>query len=111
MNEQTQKLIEQLASKLGVTVEHLWGVLIHQAPISSGIWALEVVLGIITGGVMLKKSITLLKQDDEDGLAIGLVCGGVVLVLFAVIFMAVYSDQIMAGFFNPEYWALRQILK
>lgn len=35
MNEATQKMIEELATKLGVTAEHLWGVLCRQAPTSA----------------------------------------------------------------------------
>lgn len=37
MNEQTVKLVEQLAQKLGTTTEYLWNVLIKQAPISAAI--------------------------------------------------------------------------
>ena len=39
MNEATAKLIEELAAKLGTTAEHLWGVLVRQAPISATVSA------------------------------------------------------------------------
>lgn len=35
MNEQTEKLIHSLADKLGVSIEHLWEVLIKQARIEA----------------------------------------------------------------------------
>lgn len=34
MNEQTTKLIEQLAKELGTTAEYLWTVLLKQSPIA-----------------------------------------------------------------------------
>ena len=37
MDEKFQKLIEALAAKLGTTAEHLWGVLVRQAPISGAV--------------------------------------------------------------------------
>lgn len=43
MNEQTEKLLREIAAKIGTTGEHLWGVLIQQAYIRA--W--ECVAGII----------------------------------------------------------------
>ncbi len=44
MDEQIEKLLRELAEKLGTTAEHLWGVLMRQAPISGVIGILVFVL-------------------------------------------------------------------
>lgn len=35
MDERTEKLLRELADKFGTTVDHLWSVLVHQAPINA----------------------------------------------------------------------------
>lgn len=37
MDDKYRQLIEDMAAKLGVTAEHLWGVLVKQAPISGAV--------------------------------------------------------------------------
>jgi hypothetical protein len=103
--EQTQ-LLEKLALMMGTTVEHLWGVLIRQAPVSSGIillWMVSVGIGLI----WLWK-ITLRQTNDESK-----VIGCIILGIISMVFITAYGSNmplIMAGFFNPEYWALNHFL-
>jgi len=114
MNEETTKLLHQLAEKMGTTSEHLWRVLVRQAPWSAAITLFEWFLlwGCLYACVRwFKWSIEKYKEDDNyaiSGLASG-VCG-VVLGLIIVISALEYGELVFAGFFNPEYWALTTVL-
>ena len=55
MNDQTAKLIEQLAQKLGTTTEYLWSVLIKQAPIDA-LSRLAFFIVSIIGGIIIYKA-------------------------------------------------------
>lgn len=49
MDDKYQQMIEALAAKLGTTAEHLWGVLVRQAPITGAVdLAICVVLAALT---------------------------------------------------------------
>lgn len=50
MNESTEMLVRELADKLGITAEHLWGVLIRQASITA---ATDSVIALIMVGLLL----------------------------------------------------------
>lgn len=107
MNEETSKLIRELADKLGTTAEHLWSVLVKQAPISSatdcvGLVVLWIIMGI--SFVELKKLVT--KDDDwRPVYIIWVVCA-----LGVTVLSCITVQSVLAGFFNPEYWALQQLL-
>ncbi len=115
MNEQTQKLISELADKLGTTAEHLWGVLVRQAPIdatasivSSGVFLLISLITIIVGLQLQKKT----QEDFAYGFSSFFCLAGGAIALAVTISVTVASlSDISAGFINPEYWALKQILK
>ena len=112
MNEQTDKLIRELADKLGTTADHLWEVLIHQAPISATI-------GILGDGLILYALYVgwkrLLRIDfehwDSDmgkGVMFGLMfCVTAVALIGALVALPVE----ISGLLNPEYWALKQLWK
>jgi len=114
VTEATEKLIETLATKFGTTAEHLWGVLVRQAPISAGIdltvWILFAA-GVIWGWLRFLKvlrSLGPLEDSGDAGVAIGFVLtvASLILVLVAVL----TASTTAAAFFNPEYWALQQLL-
>lgn len=114
MNEQTTKLIEQLAAKLGTTTEHLWGVLLKQAPMSSGISATMLavfLLVLILSARWLKRNE--LSKDDADDMMGKVLCWILWGVMAFMLSCFIYDSlpMIIAGFFNPEYWALKQIIK
>ncbi len=108
MNEQ---LLKDLAAKLGTTADHLWGVLIRQAPISIVSDLLLGTLGLLLallGGLILKN---ILKDKNYDGLAF--ILPFAICVTGCVMFVAGYSQAATDGLtclLNPEYWALKQIL-
>jgi hypothetical protein len=95
MDEKTEKVLRELADQLGITIEHLWEVLVKQAPI-------EAVLSFVSV----------------------LICAGVFFFCFSSVFVCVVIgfislivgvasiDSVMiVGFINPEYWALSEILR
>jgi hypothetical protein len=115
MDDKTLQAVTALANKLGTTAEYLWGVLVKQAPLSGALdlvvltaWAAACVW--VARFVGRKTSGDRPEWNDEfdRGLAwigVGIVCG-----LTALIGGLVFSDA-MTAIVNPEYWALRQILK
>lgn len=124
MNEQTSKLIEQLAQKLGTTTEYLWSILLKQAFINSSIMLFQFLLIAIFGIVLFKihRHLSIRKDWDSDGynetgyrhygdfseLIMFLIF--VVFLIFVIIaFCSI--DNLLNGFFNPEYWALNKILE
>jgi hypothetical protein len=117
MNEQTAKLVEQLAKKLGTTADYLWSVLLKQAPISALTDLIYFVLISISGYFLLKVHKTFSKEDehgdskyyDNDALApIMITLTFIWAILFIVSFFSI--GNVINGFLNPEYWALDEIL-
>lgn len=112
MDEKYAQLLETLATKLGTTAEHLWGVLVRQAPISG---ATNLVLCII-GALLLWKLITFvnhktINRDADWYYERHPAWFGVGVVAFAVsIGILVSIPKIVYAFANPEYWALKQLL-
>jgi hypothetical protein len=118
MNEQTTKLVEQLAIKLGTTADYLWSVLLKQAPISA-LTDLIYFMLISIGGIILFKTHKSFskpgedtwenKYDKSDGLVVAM---GVIAVIWVLLFIVAFLSlgNVINGFFNPEYWALNQIL-
>lgn len=121
MNEQTTKLIEQLANKLGTTSEYLWEILVKQAPIQAGITVVEIIAIVILGN-LLWKAHKKMSEKIEGGSYLydnlyeknmGIATAMIVLTLIwclCVIGLLFSLDSIIYGIFNPEYWALKQVL-
>ena len=114
--------LEQLASKLGTTVEKLWTVLLRQAPISGTINLVLCVCLVLVAVkcfrfVNRKTTVPAKTKEDqypnaqweEEG-AVGAWVG--IGLLFLVIgLIIIFSVQnIATAFLNPEYWALEKIL-
>ncbi len=120
--EKVIPLLEQLAAKLGTTIDKLWGVLLKQAPIS-GTVDLFLCIGLILVAVrcfrFVKRMTTVppktledlyphAKWEDEGA---GFAWVGVGFLLLVVGLIVIFSvHNIAATFFNPEYWALKEIL-
>lgn len=113
MNEQATKLIEQLAQKLGTTTEYLWSILLKQAPISAMIDLIYLIIATIMGIVLWKLHKYFAKEDEyEDRAEVKLtmvVLTFVWIMFFTICFFSI--GDIINGFFNPEYWALKEILR
>lgn len=123
MNEQTSQLIRELAEKLGTTSEYLWQVLIKQAPISGAFNLLAIafwVVLIVWGYRVVKRNTKKPPVTEADRYPSAQWCdeGAVIAWIIwtlAILWIAIVAgcnlEMIIASFFNPEYWALKQILK
>jgi len=124
MNGKYQALIEALASKLGTTAEHLWGVLVQQAPISG---VVDLVLCVAITAVMVrfvalvKHKTTTPERSKEnpypraewggDGAAPLAWLAAFIAGMLALFFVINSVHGIVTAFVNPEYWALKQLPK
>ncbi len=121
MNDQTIQLLQTLADKFGTTVDHLWGALLRQAKIEAGvdviIIALLVFLLIASIRIVKKKTRPRDPADnygrpewDEDASTVAL--GLIIIVGFCTLLaVCVGLHDIITALANPEFWALKQIIK
>ena len=117
MSDELNKQLAALAAKLGVSVEHLWGVLVRQAYID-GLSSLVTVffcaaagLGVLwfffTGGgnagtAETKEGFSLSTEPVEY-----MVLGTILFLLVLVAGNNFY--WVISDFFNPEFYALRHL--
>lgn len=109
MNTETLTLLTALSEKLGTTTEYLWSALLWQAPITGSVHLL-LLITLSFGFIYLAKRLHSSKDnipEDEYFLAMVIVAAFGV---FLVLIFAAALPSIIAAFFNPEYWALRQIV-
>ena len=132
MDNNTSRIIEQLADKFGTTSEYLWGVLVNQAHISAtislvfciAIWATGIVLIVLhrkyskntevtefdkLSNRYYKKTQHTKYESDPHLEGIMVVFAVIAAILFIVSLCLI--PNIIIGFFNPEYWALSKVLK
>lgn len=112
----------ELAEKLGTTTEHLWGVLLKQAPISAAIDTIIMLIMLATlwGGYRLVREKTKVppkteenrypyaEWEDEEAFAAWGVFG-----LYAIITLIVTCctiSSVVTATMSPEYWALKHLL-
>lgn len=112
MNEQTRQLIESLAAKMGTTAERLWAVLVKQAPIEAGVSFITFCFFIcllILGYKLIKEKTKEFDFDSPERI-LSWVLWAFWVTLWVILFACNLSAMI-AGFLNPEYWALMKILQ
>lgn len=117
MNDHTQEIIAKLAEKLGTTAEHLWGVLVTQAPIT----AATDTIGLLVCGVALLLgfffALRTMRRANESSSLMGLegaIITWIVWGFFCFVFLVTFFctiGGIVAGFTNPEYVALKELLR
>lgn len=119
--KEVKELLEQLAERLGTTVEKLWAVLLKQASIN-GIVDSLILIGMVIFSIaafrFVKKKTTKLKRTNgecptaewEYEIAFGAWLGVAVMFIFTILCIGILAESIVASFFNPEYWALSKIL-
>ena len=122
MDDKTTALIEKLAAKLGTTAEHLWGILLHQAPISGAVDLATVVIMVLAAIILVRfvrRKTTQPARTDEDEYphadweGEGAVIAWFLTAIYLVITGSIVIESvqgIVAAFINPEYWALSRIL-
>lgn len=121
MNKETLDLLQKLADRLGTTVDHLWSILIKQAPISGLTSLIEVVVLIIIvlwGFSFVKKKTTEGPCDkdgsrdfadwDDEGAGFAWILWGL-FTIGSIVFIFNEVSGIVCAFFNPEYWAFKQV--
>jgi hypothetical protein len=107
MNEQTAKLLDELAAKLQVTSAHLREVLVAQAYVSSVTSLAVFVAMLIVAYALVKYYKSLEILDDGHIVLFGF---ATVLYFFYIFGFLLSLDIIVSGFVNPEYVALKEVL-
>lgn len=109
MNEQTIKLIQELAAKFGTTAEKLWSVLIKQGPIS-GFTNLIVLILYFAAALRLFKWIKATDFLEDDGKTASFFILAITSAVVAVIAVCC-MEGIVASIVHPEFWALSHFIK
>ena len=120
MSEDLNNELAGLASKLGISVEHLWGVLVRQAYID-GISSLATTLVCVLLGVVIIYAFFYLRRKfkntphHEWTPPFGLLLepfGFVILGIVLLVIITIGSDNlywVVSDFYNPEFYALRHL--
>jgi len=120
MNDKVAEVLEKLAAKLGVTVDHLWAVLVAQVKNKQISWIVGFLLLAAATAVfiwLLKRyakkhgdDVGVIDWGDYEGAAAGFIISGA---LIATCWIAAFFslDTFLATFNNPEYVALKGVLK
>ena len=97
------KTLELLASKMGVAVDVLWSALLRQALIDSTVSVVQIVC--ICFAIYFYAKHTKSVKEYFVG---PMVAGWIALLTISIIAVCSLSYTV-AGFFNPEFWALHEI--
>ena len=115
MDNKALEALTALANKLGTTAEYLWAVLVKQAPISGAIdlammvaWA--VACTFLVRFVHRKTRGGEPEWEDDMARSAAWLCTGLTCAMAAMVISVELGGAITA-IVNPEYWALRQILR
>lgn len=115
MTPELEHRLSALADKLGVSIEHLWGVLVRQASID-GIYSLLIAAAagaIMVGIVAVYWSLAWRRPSGEspwtfqNRLFGGVVAGMLLLAFGTMFFGSMYNA--LTDFGNPEYFAIRHL--
>lgn len=118
MNNEVSKLLEQLAQKMGTTVEYLWQILIYQAHIQAITVVIQIVIIMIASYLLVKLHIRFSKEPEDDhsiyykyqeSATVPMVLSALIMGVLIIIAFFCISD-VINGFFNPQYWALQKVL-
>lgn len=118
--EKLTELLVTLATKLGTTVEYLWGVLIKQATIEGYLNIIYCIIPII----LIFLSVLYFKyyiknkekwEEECDGNEIyhgaGVISIFIITFVFLIMSIIIFIPTAITAFGNPEYWALQNILE
>lgn len=123
MDNDTIQLIHELATKLGTTSEHLWGVLVKQAPVTASTnliliaayltvtWLLVKLSLSRTRAIPEQESIMYCSDQRANKCTVSVGCWTAVLVMCIIDLICLDNlPTIISGFVNPEYWAFKQLV-
>jgi hypothetical protein len=122
--DQLTNLLEQLAIKLGTTVEYLWEVLIKQAYINGILGMVYIVFTLLATIVLYRfhkyfsgpheKYNNHTKYYDENAEEVSvsqvIMFTAALILLVMNLCMIVVIHATITAFMNPEYWALQKVL-
>ena len=123
MDEKTLRALTAPANKLGTTTEYLWDVLLRQAPITGvidfALLAAWVFLTVMWCRFVMRKTIAPTPTQDDrntradwtEEAAFFSWLSAAILVMVTAVIVTVELAITVAALVNPEYWALRQILR
>jgi cellobiose-specific phosphotransferase system component IIC len=129
MVDQGLERLDQLAAKLNVAVESLWAVLVQQASIEALQSALLFLLSCTAVGALIlvfrwvtRMRVKALKEMEEAGrrqsdkeeflFAMMIISGVATVVAIGWVFVSTIAlTRVPTKLFNPEYWALNEILR
>lgn len=109
MDENTAIILKELADKLGTTAEYLWAALLKQSVISGTVSLVMTSATIIIAAVAVWLAWEKTTKCDFDIKMLVRVPTLFFVFVIAIIIADTLATTI-AAFFNPEYWALMQIL-
>ena len=120
-------LLEKLSLKLGTSVELLWGALIRQAYIDGFIKTFTCMFILILSGIGLyflrvyyrlfvphynvKNKNGHESVTDADFICPIIIVVSLSIILFDTIYLCTTFSNVVISFSNPNYWALKQIIK
>ena len=120
-------LLEKLATRLGVSIELLWGALIKQAYIdgfikiftcmfililsSIGLYFLRVYYRLFVPHYNVKNKNGHEGVTDADFICPIIIVVSLSIILFDTIYLCTTFSNVVISFSNPNYWALKQIIK
>jgi uncharacterized integral membrane protein len=111
--EELAPLLEQLAAQLNTTVEFLWGVMIRQAQYEFVFFIVGILvilfLYIAIHHVVLRAMIKM--EENEENKAMASIIISIIGAFILLLYILINGKSAMVALFNPEYWALQQILE
>lgn len=117
MNKEYHELLSSIAETFNTTAEHLWEVTVNQAVINGIHQSIFMIMWMIMSYHLLTFLKEKMKSKLEEGgmFSIGeqLVFLRIMFTLLLIITCALVPNcitGIITAFFNPEYWALQNIM-
>jgi len=111
MKEYTE-VLQAIADKLSVPAEHLWSVMIQQAAVSATTWLIIITATFVMLFISLNATVNYVRKGsiDDDVLFFYQIASFIILIFTILIFFA-GLEEIINGYFNPDYWALMHLKK
>lgn len=108
LSPETLTLIDKYAAKIGIAADKVWAILVSQARIE-GITDLFYIFLMIGIFFACKKAHSVIQKSADDPIPLCVVMW--VVYGFAVLCVFLSVSDLITVFFNPDYWALHQLLK
>jgi hypothetical protein len=117
MDDKSLAALDGLASKLGITTNHLYQIMVNQAPVNAIGQLILLVCSTIAVLVFLYiGTTTIWRAETQEGKAtkkqVWLIVMSLIIALIAtIVFLGTvwHVPDILTGFKNPEYWALKEL--